>query len=645
MRKLYFVFTLLTFIIVATLSCNSDDDIIQDQNQGEGVSNPDETTGIEFKDEDISFNLVNLKWGEVAGPNNEKVVYDIYLGDTKIKDSNADTDYTLTQLKANTKYSGRIVPKTLDNETASTKIIKASVELDPILFSVTTKQFADPNAPVPEISNVTVDNLQKNSAILNWDTATISDNSEITYNIYLEGDLVASNLTDNTYSFGNLEPNTFYKGILLAISTNQKSAALEFDFTTLTDPGIVPLTGFTFFRGSSMSHPDGSWIQLIPIFSPANANAVDLNWTSSNESIAVVDKSGYVNTKSTGVTTITATFIDNPNVTQSIELTVTNSRPVGAKFISAQPKRSSLLIGDSKTIQVNKFNIEGGSADDNFVFSSSDTSIASVDNSGKVTGLKEGTVAITVTSTVDATITASVMLRVVSTPIPVTGIFIYGETDLTVYFRPGIGKGGGVRVDPEDATDKTLIWTSTNSDVVSVSPFGSRTTTGPGTASIIVTSASNTSISRTINYTVLADPTSYNETTGVYTAPADSKVFLEIFGYADIGQSTNQDYIQFEVSYSVKNKNGEELLEPWQQNPGTYSYQINDPADPAPFFELRSDPIDFIMPADEEVTIETTLILFDSNVFISLAELIISNSISNDISKTTPLREDQIILF
>jgi len=623
--------------LLLCISCSDDEpEIINPDNQI-----PEEPT-LEFNDDDISFNVANLKWQAVIGSSNETIVYDIYLGDTKIKENNKDIDYTLTKLVADTEYSGRIVPKALPKSTKE----KVTYKLSPILFSFKTKQFSNPDAPTPEISNFSVTNITTVAATLNWDTATISDGSQISYNIYIDGDIVTSNLSETSFTFDNLEANSTYKGILLAISTNQKSVAVDFEFTTQPESDEIPLASFTFYRGATISYPASNWIQLIPIFSPVNANTVDLNWTSSDESIAVVDKSGYVNTKKVGVTIITATFVDNPNVTQSIELTVTNRRPTDDKFISAQPKRSSLLIGDSKTIQVNKFNIEGGSSDDSFVFSSSDASIASVDNNGNVTGLKEGTVAITVTSTIDETITASVMLRVVSTPIPVTSIFIWGETDRTVYFQPGVGRGGGVGAEPEDATDKTLIWTSTNTNVVSVSAFGSIRTEGTGSASIIVTSASNTSISKTINYTVLADPTSYNETTGVYTAPANSRVSLNIIGFAEIDPSSNQDFITIEPNFSVKDKNGQQLLTPNQQEGAVVSYTVDnsDPLTPA-FIDFYVGFVDFDMPSDEEVTIEVSLRVYDSNiVFISSAELDISNTISSQVRKSVRLRDDQIIL-
>ncbi|MEW7292643.1 Ig-like domain-containing protein [Aquimarina sp. 2304DJ70-9] len=630
-RSIFFLSLLLS------ISCSDDDPVLQ--NPGiEGSENPT----IQFEDNDISFNFVDLKWQAATGPNNETIVYDIFLGDTKIKDSNKDTDYTLTKLEANTEYSGRIVPK-IQKTSSKAANTKMATGLSPILFTVRTKQFSNPDAPTPEISNINVNNVTNTGATLNWDTATISDGSEITYNIYLEGDLVTSSLTTTTFTFEDLEPKTLYKGVLLAISTNQKSAALDFEFTTLPNSDEIPLTSFTFYRGASTSYPASDWLQLIPIFSPANANAVDLTWTSSDDNIAVVDKSGYINTKNIGVTIITATFVDDPSVTRSIELTVTDRRPIDAKFISAQPKRSSLLIGDSKTIQVNKFNIEGGSADDSFTFSSSDASIASVDNSGTVTGLKEGTVAITVTSTVDANITASVMLRIVQTPIPISNFVFFYDNPLSLF--TGQSRNIYPRIEPEDATNQEIIFTSTNTNVIEIYAGNFAKAVGEGNASVIITSVADNSITTVRDFVVVQDPTSYDEVTGIYKATANSKVTLSIDGFAELAQGIDPNSAYLESTFSVKDKNGQELLTPEQQIGDTVTYWFDDPDLDYININIETNQIVFTMPDDGEVTIDVSLIVNNSNDFLLYyVNLTIANDIGFGVTKTAPLREDQIIL-
>ena len=630
-------------LLLLAISCNKDDAKNPEENNDDIISeNPD--SDIEFSEGAISYNLVDLKWSTITGPNNETVVYDIYLGDEKIKDSNEDTDYTLTQLDADTEYSGRIVPKTLNTNKSSisnkVSSTKKAEELTPIKFALKTKRFPNPNSPTPEFTNSDVNNITNNEATLTWTTATISDNSDISYNIYLEGDLIANTLTSNSYTFENLKPKTLYKGVILAISTNLKSTAIDFEFTTLADIIEILLTDFEFYRGASTSYPASDWLQLIPLFSPLDANAVDLIWTSSDENIATVDNSGYVNTRNIGTTIITATFSDDATISKSIELNVTQRLAFDEKFISIQPKRSSLLIGESKKFQINKFNIENGSSDDSFIFSSSDTNIATIDNDGNVTGITEGTVAITVTSTVDSNITESAMLRVVSTPISVTSLTIWGELDRTVYVEPNRGTGIGIGAEPEDATDKTLIYTSTNTNIITVSATGSIRAIAPGNASIITTSASNNEISKTVNYTVLEDPVSFDENTGIYKANASSKATMEVFGRIEVPNSEAND-VFLEISYSVKDTNGNELLD-IQNQTSTFSI-YEDPNTGMSIIDTSGYTINFTIPSDGEVTIDVSVnIQTSTNTIISGFDLIISNN--EGTTKQNPIPSDKIFI-
>ena len=82
-------FLLLGFFLIL-ISCNNDDASDQEIDKVE-------VSDIEFTSDDISYNLLNLKWNAVTGPNNEKVVYEVFIGDTKLTDDNEDTDYIINR--------------------------------------------------------------------------------------------------------------------------------------------------------------------------------------------------------------------------------------------------------------------------------------------------------------------------------------------------------------------------------------------------------------------------------------------------------------------------------------------------------------------------------------------------------------------
>lgn len=115
-------------------------------------------------------------------------------------------------------------------------------------------------------------------------------------------------------------------------------------------------------------------------------------WKSSDESIATVDKEGKVTPKKTGSTTITALTADGLKAESRIT--------VKAADASAPEKTTLKLDAASKDVAVKgtvilKATVTPESKAKSVKWSSSDTKIATVDQTGKVTGVKKGTVTIT----------------------------------------------------------------------------------------------------------------------------------------------------------------------------------------------------------------------------------------------------------
>ncbi|MBR5661631.1 MAG: Ig domain-containing protein [Bacteroidales bacterium] len=111
---------------------------------------------------------------------------------------------------------------------------------------------------------------------------------------------------------------------------------------------------------------------------------------------------------------------------------------------------------------------------------SSDTGVATVDNTGKVTAVKAGSATITVTTS-DGSKTASCSVTVAAKAIPVTGITI-DETAVTMV--AGESKKLNATVAPDNATDKKVTWTTSDSAVATVDGDGNVTAVAAGSATI-----------------------------------------------------------------------------------------------------------------------------------------------------------------
>ena len=129
---------------------------------------------------------------------------------------------------------------------------------------------------------------------------------------------------------------------------------------------------------------------------PDDATNKALTWTSSDETVATVDATGKVTGKKIGTATITATARDGSGVSGSCTVTVLS----GVKTVTVTP--ANLTLGKNKSYTLTATVDAQPGTDTGVTWTSSDTTIATVDATGKVTATdKVGTVTITATSKAD----------------------------------------------------------------------------------------------------------------------------------------------------------------------------------------------------------------------------------------------------
>lgn len=147
----------------------------------------------------------------------------------------------------------------------------------------------------------------------------------------------------------------------------------------------VPLTGLKITGPSSVAK--GSTIALTATKVPDNTTNIEaITWSSSNSSIATVDNDGVVTGVSAGTVTITAKCGD-----KVVGHTVVTTVPINGLSISGADtviKNNTITLTATKTPP---------DATGSITWSSSNTSIASVNSSGVVTGKAGGSVTITAT--------------------------------------------------------------------------------------------------------------------------------------------------------------------------------------------------------------------------------------------------------
>lgn len=230
-----------------------------------------------------------------------------------------------------------------------------------------------------------------------------------------------------------------------------------------------PVTSIS-ISNETMSVRKGTEFWLNATALPENAMNKEILWTSNDTSIAIVDQNGKVSTLEAGNCVITATSQDSGVMAKCI-LTV------------LQPITGISLNYSSRTIMKNdKFalipTVTPIDADNKTViFTSSDDSVAKVDENGVVTGDKGG-IAIIIARTEERGLIASCQVTVQEF---VSSVKI--DSDIS---RINIGNTSQIKatVSTETATNRKLRWTSSNNGIISVDQNGTISAVGVGRATI-----------------------------------------------------------------------------------------------------------------------------------------------------------------
>ena len=154
------------------------------------------------------------------------------------------------------------------------------------------------------------------------------------------------------------------------------------------------------------------------------------------------------------------------------------------------PSSMELKVNETRSVAYSV--IPDNATDKTLSWTSKNTSIATVSNTGVITGKGVGTTQIIATA--NNGVQKGITVNVVRNYVDVTGISINNVNPAPVYSGTNISLGA--TVSPSDATDKSVTWTSSNPDVASVDSNGNVTTKSAGTVTITATS-SNQSVKAT----------------------------------------------------------------------------------------------------------------------------------------------------
>ena len=266
------------------------------------------------------------------------------------------------------------------------------------------------------------------------------------------------------------------------------------------------------------------------------AEKLTVEWTSSDENVATVDETGTVTAVAAGEADVTASVKDADIAASThIKVVVTPTDVVAPESIDLVTNGESTKSLDAKLVPADATDVK-------LAYESSDESIATVDETGKVTAVANGECTITTYVTAktedaeaselsavaveaadseetdDSVATMPEDLAVMDSAFGVVPENLKAETKVTVTTNvEGItlDKTEGVltvgntvtvtaTVTPDTATNTSVTWTSSDEAIATVDSEGKITAVAPGTATITATSDSNPDASAAYAVTVQA---------------------------------------------------------------------------------------------------------------------------------------------
>lgn len=154
----------------------------------------------------------------------------------------------------------------------------------------------------------------------------------------------------------------------------------------------VAVSGIT-LNNSTLSLTTGQNFTLQAMLSPSNATNKEVTWESSDAGVAAVSKDGVVTAKKAGKATIVAKAADESGKYASCVVTVTEAKK---EVTGVTLNKSSLNLGVGGSEVLSATVLPADATNKQVTWLSSTPSIATVSQSGVVTGVKEGTTQISV---------------------------------------------------------------------------------------------------------------------------------------------------------------------------------------------------------------------------------------------------------
>ena len=234
---------------------------------------------------------------------------------------------------------------------------------------------------------------------------------------------------------------------------------------------IIPVEVKVSLNKSALSIDKGQTEKLTATISPSSAD-VDLVWTSSDRAVASVSDNGDVTGVAPGEAVITVKAGES---SATCKVTV---KAVPVQEVTIDKTAATMTVGDKLVL---KATVRPSEAEAQVAWKSLNEQVAAVDSKGEVTAVAAGS----------ATIVAEAGGKVAQCKITVEPEIINVESVKLTKYADVLVEGEEFTFEasvlPEDATDKSVTWSSSNKEVLTIDAEGKAKAIEAGTVTVKVT--------------------------------------------------------------------------------------------------------------------------------------------------------------
>lgn len=336
---------------------------------------------------------------------------------------------------------------------------------------------------------VTVIDVNVDSITISQESATLYAGSSLTLDAYV----LPLNASNPTITWGTSDSTkaTVVDGVVTTkvFSTDSDDYPAKVTITAtagsysascvITLKYATQLTSVSLNK-TSASMSVGDTMTLTATTRPSTATNATLKWTSSDTSVATVDSSGKITALAAGNVTITVSATDGSDKYAECSISVST---VNVLIVSLSSTSLSLVEGNSATLTASVY--PSNATNSTIQWSSSNTSIATVDSSGTVTARNVTGYTIITASATDGSGKFAECVVIAKAKIAVTGITLNYGTSLDLLL--GDSTTLVATVLPSTATNSTVTWSSSNTSVATIDSDGLLSSVALGETTITAT--------------------------------------------------------------------------------------------------------------------------------------------------------------